>query len=298
MISGGEILCSVIIPVYRHWDDLNRALSALERQTLERDAFEVIVVDNDNDNDPGQGPAISGTSLNVRVVSCDAPGSYAARNAGIEHARGAIVAFTDADCQPDADWLRQGLSAMENRAFGLVAGPVLLEPALPGRPGVAEHYDMLMGIRQERYVRRGYAATANLFVRRALFDVVGVFDSHRYSGGDAEFCRRAGAAGFRIGYAQAVLVRHPARATAGALVSKARRLKGGQVTRGPLRHRVFWVVRTFLPPVLRCARLMLSRTAPAGLGRRFDLCRLQLYLWWCEVGEVRRLLGGGEPLRG
>jgi glycosyltransferase involved in cell wall biosynthesis len=41
------------------------------------------------------------------------PGSYAARNTGIELARGDILAFTDADCLPAADWIEHGLAALQ-----------------------------------------------------------------------------------------------------------------------------------------------------------------------------------------
>jgi cellulose synthase/poly-beta-1,6-N-acetylglucosamine synthase-like glycosyltransferase len=44
---------SVIIPVYRDWDDLRRCLAALAQQTWPAGDFEILVVNNDTQPAPG-----------------------------------------------------------------------------------------------------------------------------------------------------------------------------------------------------------------------------------------------------
>ncbi|HMN59432.1 MAG TPA: glycosyltransferase family A protein, partial [Anaerolinea sp.] len=46
-------------------------------------------------------------SRGVRVISQSNAGPAAARNRGADLATGEILAFTDADCIPTADWLRE-----------------------------------------------------------------------------------------------------------------------------------------------------------------------------------------------
>jgi glycosyltransferase involved in cell wall biosynthesis len=291
---------SVIVPVYRQWDLLPSLLADLAGQEG-APAFEVVVVDNapdgDTGGDLGGGPARPGLSdhpgLALRPLACATPGSYAARNAGAAAARGAWLVFTDADCRPAPGWLEALGAAAAETPGALLAGPVEVVAA-GARPNPCEIYDMIRGIPQARYVARGYAATANLAVPRAVFAALGGFDARRFSGGDAEFCRRAGAGGHPLRLVAAARTRHPARADWAELEDKARRIKGGQIAAGPLRRRIAWSLRTLLPPV-GDARAYLRAAAPAR-WRRIAI-RLRFRLWGVEVAEMLRLLAGGAPRR-
>ena len=121
---------SVIIPVHNGAHSLGACLGALESQTLARgDEFEVIVVDN------GSTDELADTRRlfpGVRWLEEAAPGSYAARNRGLRQAAGEIIAFTDADCLPDAAWLRQGVAALAAGPATVVGGEVPC--ARSGRP--------------------------------------------------------------------------------------------------------------------------------------------------------------------
>ena len=66
----------------------------------------------------------------------------------------------------------------------------------------------MRGIPQARYVARGYAATANLTVPVQAFRAAGGFAPERFSGGDAAFCRAAGAAGFPIRLVPGAVIVH------------------------------------------------------------------------------------------
>jgi glycosyltransferase involved in cell wall biosynthesis len=183
-------------------------LRALESQTLPREDFEVIVVDDASD------PPLAHAHARL-----DRPlGAYAARNAGLLAAGADAIAFTDADCIPDPGWLAAGLAALRTapRAAGRIE--------MIGGAGFVERLDRARFLRQERYVAEGFGATANLFVRREVFDAVGPFDPRLRSGGDAELGRRATAAGFPILFAEDAVVRHPCRRTALELLSKAHRV--------------------------------------------------------------------------
>ncbi|WP_018874640.1 glycosyltransferase family 2 protein [Thioalkalivibrio sp. ALJ1] len=282
---------SVIVPVYDHWTLVPALLDCLQAQTLPQDEFEVILVNN------GCRAFAAPKSLprNVRILHCDTPGSYAARNAGISVAAGDWLVFTDADCRPKPDWLE----AMKNRGSKnggdvLLAGPVEMY-AHTLRPNAYQIYDLIRGVPQQFYVRRGYAATANLLIPRSVVHELNGFDAKRFSGGDADICRRAVAQGYSIGYVPEALVYHPARQSWEEVVSKARRIKAGQILSGSRTSRAYWVLRTLLPPVTLMYRCASNGKHP--LRHRLICLALQSKLWGHEIVELFRLASGMRPQR-
>ena len=282
---------SVIVPVYNDWHRIPRLLGCLKAQTLPVEQFEILLIDNGSDRfEPPQNLA-----SNVRILHCDMPGSYAARNHGIEQACGHWLAFTDADCLPASDWLAQALATGDNSApMTILAGQVRMI-ASSAHPSAWEMHDLVKGIPQDWYVSRGYAATANLFVPAGLARQLRGFDAARYSGADADFCRRAVATGARLAYVDAAVVEHPARTTWPELAGKYRRIKGGQVTQGTTRQRLVWTVRTFLPPVIAWARFLRAGAWP--IRYRLTACMVQMRLWAMEIVEILRLALRAGPQR-
>jgi GT2 family glycosyltransferase len=278
----------VVVPVYRHWHLAPGLLAALATLRLPAAEVEILLVDNE----PDAGPPPLAAPANARVLSCAAPGSYAARNAGIAAARGRLIVFTDADCRPDPDWLAALAAAAAAHEGALLAGPVRMEA---GRaPNRYEAYELLRGIPQERYARLGYAATANLAVPAAVFARIGGFDATRRSGGDAAFCRRAGARGHPLRFVPEAVVAHPARADWAALATKARRVKGGQIRGGSAGARARWLARTLTPPLRALVRFARA-DAPWPLRRA--AIGVLFRLWGAELAETARLLAGGVPER-
>lgn len=280
---------SVIVPVFEHWDLIPKLVECLRAQTIGTEAFELIIVDNGS----SLIPSAENDPPFMRRLHCGKPGSYAARNAGVAAACGSVLAFTDADCRPQPRWLQEGLKKIDERT--IVAGRVRIELDHDGTPNDAELYDLVMGFPQAAYVRRGYGVTANLFVPRAVLDRVGGFDEKRFSGGDAEFCRRAARLGTRVVFCEQAVVAHPARSRMEELVRKVRRVKGGQITSGPLYRRILYLAFTFAPP-LRAWRRALG-FGGRSVRDRLRVCMVQARLWRVGVLEALRLLSGGSAER-
>ena len=279
---------SVIVPVHRHWDLIPDLLADLAEQVPVPGGLEVLIVNNDA---PAMPPALD-LPRGVRRIDCTVPGSYAARNAGAAAARGNWLIFTDADCRPRPGWLAALAAAAAETPDALLAGPVEIAP--PARDSAAAIYDRVRGIPQARYVSRGYAATANLAVPVAAFRAVGGFEPDRFSGGDAVFCRAAARYGFPIRLVAGAVVTHPARTDWEALVTKARRIKGGQIRAGPLERRLAWGLRTLSPPVRDTLAYL---GAPHPARDRAIAIGVRQRLWTIEVAEMIRLLAGGSPER-
>ena len=285
--------CSVIVPVFNQWHVVPDLFACLEKQSIGASEFELILVDNDSDWYPDE----SRDPVFAKRLYCATPGSYAARNAGIAKARAGVFVFTDADCRPDPDWLLEGMRCVYGPAEGraIVAGAVVMRSRDPERPTRYELYDLIMGIPQERYVQHGYGVTANLFVPRQVCERLGGFDEKRFSGGDAEFCRRAGRMNTPVLYCGAAKVFHPARRTMDELVRKVRRVKGGQITAGPLWRRMSYALYTFVPPL----RVWKEAFSASGFSvwERLGVCAIQMRLWGAEIAELFRQLLKCSPER-
>ncbi len=102
---------SVVIPAHNAENSIAQCLTALENQTYHHFLHEVIVVDN---NCTDRTAEITQTFDNVTLIQESTPGAGAARNAGISHASGDIICFTDADCAPVASWLEEVCRPLEN----------------------------------------------------------------------------------------------------------------------------------------------------------------------------------------
>lgn len=284
--AWSQPLISVIVPVYNHWSLIPRLLACLEAQTLPNNLFEIILVDNGSDFIP----ADLSLPANACILVCNTPGSYAARNEAIGQAQGQYLAFTDADCRPCPGWLAAGIERLELCPSGniLVAGAVRMVAMDRRQPTLVELYDITLGIPQALYVERGFGVTANLFVPKRLIELAGPFDGSRFSGGDAEFCRRATKLGAQLVYLEPAMVEHPARQHWFELVSKARRIKGGQICSGTLLKRIEWGVRTIIPPLQAWKRVW--RSPGLSRGQKMTVCVLQFRLWFIGLVEMIQLV--------
>lgn len=282
---------SIVVPVYQQWSLVSCLLACLSRQAVSLDRFEIILVDNGSSDAslPEAMPA------NAHVFRCETPGSYAARNLGVENARGEVLVFTDADCLPAPDWLAAIDEAFRQRGSSVLLAGAIEVLGVADAPSAWEIYDTVKGIPQARYVAHGYGATANLAVPKAVFDAMGGFDSRRFSGGDADFCRRAGKAGHAIVYVANAHVRHPARTTWTEIATKARRVKGGQLSAGSPARRVMWTLRTLCPPVRGAWTFLRARQHP--LVHRLVATGVLGRIWMVEISELFRLAFGRPPER-
>jgi glycosyltransferase involved in cell wall biosynthesis len=218
---------SVIIPVYNDPDGLSKCLKALARQSYPAGRFEVQVVDNGSQEPLVETEEIRG--LQARFLSEAQRGSYAARNTGIKNANGEILAFTDSDCIPDPHWLENGVKALEESGnMSFIGGEIQMIFPGRGRPTSFDVYDKVFAFPQRFYVEEErFSVTANLITTRAALEKAGPFDASLFSGGDAEWGRRATSRGIRPVFRPDVIVQHPTRSTYKAHAAKIRRTRRG-----------------------------------------------------------------------
>lgn len=158
-MDGRGPLISVVIPARNAAATIARTLEALAAQDLDG-AYEVIVVDNGSADETATIAERAGATV-VRQGH-ERPG--VGRNRGVDTATADAIAFTDADCVPDRDWLRTGLAALDRA--DLVQGLVVADPETPRHP-----FDRTVEVGGPTALFE----TANLFVTREAFVRAGGF---------------------------------------------------------------------------------------------------------------------------
>jgi GT2 family glycosyltransferase len=277
---------SVIVPARDAAVTLPGALAALAVQRLDGD-YEVLVVDSGSrDATPRLVEDAARRAGAVRLLRNPGGEPASSRNLGARHAAGDVLAFTDADCEPDPGWLAAGLRALRAGAE-LVQGRVV--PARDPGP-----FDRTVSVGAEH----GLYETANLFVTRAAFERAGGFapvpgielGAGAPFGEDAWFAWRARRAGAPSAFAPDAVVRHAvlARGPGGYVAERARcRHFPALVAAIPELRSAFLYRRAFLSPA--SARFDMA-LAGAGLalarGRRGPL--LLALPWAAELARLRR----------
>jgi len=177
---------SVVIPAYNRANVLGRAIDSALAQT--RRDIEVVVVD-DGSSDDTEAVVEGYDDPRVRYVAHGANrGVSAARNTGVDAARGEYVAFLDSDDEWVARKLERQLAAIESRGPGWVGAycePLVPDPSpfaravawasgLVRRDGVTEGGRELADalLRMQVFMSPG----STLIVERAVLESVGGFD--------------------------------------------------------------------------------------------------------------------------
>lgn len=204
------------MPVLDGGAEFERCLEALAGSEF-RDYELIVVDDGSTDGSPGLAATYGGRI--VRSPGHRGPG--ASRNLGVEHARGEVVLFLDADCEVHPDTLGRAAAA-----FGSSPAPDAVFGSYDDRPaagGLVARFKNL----QHHYVHQRGRADARTFwagcgaIRRSVFQAVGGFDGElfpRPSIEDIELGYRLREGGFIVRLCPAMQVKHLKRWTLASLI--------------------------------------------------------------------------------
>jgi cellulose synthase/poly-beta-1,6-N-acetylglucosamine synthase-like glycosyltransferase len=218
---------SVIIPLFNAANDLKDLITCLEGQTYPRERVEYLLVDNNSqDNTSALLEKIAATTpiKLIPLTEKEIQSSYAARNQGMRNAHTEIFVFSDGDCRPVPKWLEKIVEPFSNPDVGIVAGGV---QALPSE-NLFEKYSKRSDFMNQKYLLEhpfcSYGQTANLAVRKAAFEMVGLFRPYLTTGGDADICWRIQKqTAWRLEYVPEATILHRHRSSLAALQSQLRR---------------------------------------------------------------------------
>ncbi|MGC8839137.1 MAG: glycosyltransferase [Anaerolineae bacterium] len=259
---GVAPLATVVVPAHNAAATLPDCLRALLHQTLPREAYEVLVVDDGSTDNTAE----VARALGARVLRQPHRGAAAARNLGARHARGGLLCFTDADCRPAPDWLAELLA------------PFQADPGVAGVRGVyrsdqQEPVARLVQLEYEDRYRRtetfpqiDFVDTYSAAYRTDLFLARGGFDE-TFPGAsveDQEFSFRLAERGHRLVFRPTAAVYHWHSSTWRAYARKKFRI-GYWKVQVLWRHPRRMAGDTHTPPVVQ-AQVALAGLVVVGLA--------------------------------
>ena len=217
-----DISISVVICTHDRPDSLRTAVESLTRQAFATSRYEVIVVDSASRE--LAAPALEKSSLEGINLVClreEEPGLSRARNAGIQAARGELVAFMDDDAEADRGWLEELWRAcQENPGAWAVGGKVLPAWDSPRPAWLSDALSAFLSLLDLSTVGRCLSwpemlVGTNIAFRRQLFDRVGQFSpalgrtrTVLRSGDETELQNRMYHLGLSIYYQPTAVVTH------------------------------------------------------------------------------------------
>jgi glycosyltransferase involved in cell wall biosynthesis len=200
-------MISIIIPIFNAEKYIKQLLESLFNQTYEGD-FEIIAVDNkstDNSREILNKYKDKITILEQNNIAS----SYVSRNIAIKESKGDILAFIDADCKADKDWLKNGVENIKKYNADLIGGAVKFY--FSNKPTASEYFDSILHFQfKKSFQKQKSIGAGNLFVKKEVFNNIGLFDNVK-SGGDISWTNKAYNSGYKLIYSDDIIVYHPAR---------------------------------------------------------------------------------------
>ena len=186
-------LVSVVIPVFNGEGFLGEAVQSVREAVLVLDQkyseVEIIIVDDGSTD--GTETVARSLSETVRYLHQTNKGPAAARNRGIEHAQGSLIAFADADdLWPQAKLELQLPYLIENPAIEIVMGriqQVRLSKTVDGQTQAEEFAEPAFSVN-----------LGSAVIRKSVFERVGLFDETMRYSEDVDWFMRAREGGVAI----------------------------------------------------------------------------------------------------
>jgi glycosyltransferase involved in cell wall biosynthesis len=194
---------SVIIASYNPGDLLERCLESLQNQSTDK-TFEIIVVDSST-NGPIQrmgekSPTVRLYPFPERKFCGDA------RNFGLSVTRGDIIAFIDADCRADPNWVDQILKAHQSPLLAI--GGAISNGNPDSTIGWAAYFCEFSQWMPNTHPRQMTdIAGANMSYKRKIFEEYGRFIEGTYCS-DTDFHWRLKRGGHNLWFNPSILVFH------------------------------------------------------------------------------------------
>lgn len=195
---------SIIIPVYNGERMLSLCLDSLMALNYPKERLGIIVVDN-NSTDHTKDII---KKYPVQYLFEEKRSVARARNKGIENSTGEFIAFIDADCIADKNWISKLIEIANDEKIGGVGGKII---ALNPQNWVEKYlafnnfYCQCGEINEIKY-SLPWITTANAVFRRDVFRNVGLFDLPWTV--DVDFTNRIILAGYKIRIAPKAVVFH------------------------------------------------------------------------------------------
>ena len=196
---------SVIVPAYNAAPTITSCINALQRQINIPGDYEIIVVDDGSTDDTAALAQASG----AQVIHQQKRGPANARNVGIHAAKGSIVCFTDADCQPTPTWLSEIVTPLLGNSdiAGCKGAYCCRQTELFARFVQIEYEDKYDVLQSHQYITFMDFYSAS-YRRQILLDIGGFNEQFIANSEDRELSYRLADCGYKMVFQRSALVCH------------------------------------------------------------------------------------------
>lgn len=202
---------SILIPAYNEEKRIASCLESIFNLNYPKDKFEVIVVDGFSKDRTVE----LAKKYPVKILYEKKPTRAAACNTGVIAAKGEIIAFTDADCTVDANWLTNLVKYYDSPSIAGVGGPniVITENELSAKiislmktplAFGGFRYATIYPEKREIYHNPG----CNSSIRKDVYCDVGMMDENLITAEDTELSERIRYAGYKLLYIPEAKISH------------------------------------------------------------------------------------------
>lgn len=238
-ITNFHPFISIIIAVRNEEKNISRLLECISRQSIAKDQFELIIVDDHSDDNTRKiiEKSMDSASFNCSLINSDwqenqdfSPKKYALTK-GVQASKGEILVMTDGDCWFGKNWLKSMVSPFYHENIMLVSGPVVLK----GGKGIFSkiqtfEFSSLSGS-GAAMIELNYPLMcngANLAIRKSAFlNVKGYADNAEETSGDDVFLmqkiHKANKNAIKFMKSSAAIVNTPPQPTISSLINQRRR---------------------------------------------------------------------------
>lgn len=187
-----EPFISIIVPAYNEENRISRCLKSINKLNYTKNKLEVIVVDDGSLDSTSDIARVYGANIIKQLHF----GCAVARNTGVEHARGDVIAFIDADDICKEDWLITAVPYLKDSNVGAVG---CYHDLFNG-----EKRFVLVSYYEKRFrhiespASTGHLGASGLVIKKSVFIDVGGFNPKLLAAEDAELSYKIRANGYEL----------------------------------------------------------------------------------------------------
>lgn len=199
---------SVVMPAYNSANHIVEAIDSVLSQKFRE--FEIIVINDGSPDTPSLERAIRTRLDEIVYIRQRNAGAAIARNMGIEHARGELIAFLDSDDVWEEDFLTSQYVFLGRNKYDMVYCDAQLygmrsayrRTFMETAPSEGEaNFESILGLRCN-------VITSGTVARRSAILDAGMFENERVQAEDFHLWLRMAKTGARIGYQRKVLLKY------------------------------------------------------------------------------------------
>jgi glycosyltransferase involved in cell wall biosynthesis len=202
-------LVSIVIPAYNCENTISKCLDSL--LNLDYLNLEIIVINDGSTDSTGE---ILKQYSNIRIINTENSGPSRARNIGVREAKGAFIAFTDADCIVEPDWIDELFKGFwDERTAGVGGDQQSPDDETPFGKNIQDFMKTVGFVSDymktgDKFIKTRHNPTCNVMYRKKALFEAGLFDEKLWPGEDVDIDLKITRLGYDLYFNPRANVRH------------------------------------------------------------------------------------------